>query len=44
MTSVIVAGARTPFARFGASFKDDAAKTLGAYAIQAAIIVSRPEP
>lgn len=33
MASVIVAGARTPFGRFGGAFKDVPAKTLGAHAI-----------
>ena len=35
--SVIVAGARTPFAKFGSAFKDVPAKTLGARAIRAAL-------
>jgi acetyl-CoA C-acetyltransferase len=34
---VIVAGARTPFGRFGGAFKDQPAKTLGAHAIRAAL-------
>jgi acetyl-CoA C-acetyltransferase len=37
MSSVIVAGARTPFAKFGGAFKDLPAKTLGAHAIRAAL-------
>ena len=37
MASVIVAGARTPFGRFGGAFKDVPAKTLGAHAIRAAL-------
>ena len=37
MTSVIVAGARTPFGKFGGAFKDVPAKTLGAHAIRAAL-------
>jgi acetyl-CoA C-acetyltransferase len=36
-SSVIVAGARTPFAKFGSAFKDVPAKTLGAEAIRAAL-------
>jgi acetyl-CoA C-acetyltransferase len=35
--SVIVAGARTPFGKFGSAFKDVPAKSLGAYAIRAAL-------
>ncbi|HEV2475500.1 MAG TPA: acetyl-CoA C-acyltransferase, partial [Candidatus Dormibacteraeota bacterium] len=35
--SVIVAGARTPFAKFGGAFKDIPAKSLGARAIRAAL-------
>ena len=35
--SVIVAGARTPFGKFGGAFKDVPAKTLGAHAIRAAL-------
>jgi acetyl-CoA C-acetyltransferase len=35
--SVIVAGARTPFAKFGSAFKDVPAKSLGAHAIRAAL-------
>jgi acetyl-CoA C-acetyltransferase len=34
---VIVAGARTPFAKFGGAYKDVPAKTLGAAAIRAAL-------
>src|SRR6202158_2039074 len=37
MASVIVAGARTPFGKFGGAFKDVAAKSLGAHAIRAAL-------
>ena len=37
MTSVIVAGARTPFGKFGGAFKDIPAKSLGAHAIRAAL-------
>ena len=37
MASVIVAGARTPFGRFGGAFKDVPAKTLGAHAIREAL-------
>src|SRR3981081_4252226 len=37
MASVIVAGARTPFGKFGGAFKDIPAKSLGAHAIRAAI-------
>ena len=37
MASVIVAGARTPFGKFGGAFKDVPAKSLGAYAIRAAL-------
>ncbi len=37
MSSVIVAGARTPFGRFGGALKDFPAKTLGAHAIRAAL-------
>jgi acetyl-CoA C-acetyltransferase len=37
MTSVIVAGARTPFGRFGGAFKEVPAKSLGAHAIRAAV-------
>ena len=35
--AVIVAGARTPFGKFGGAFKDVPAKTLGAHAIRAAL-------
>ena len=34
---MIVAGARTPFGKFGGAFKDVAAKSLGAHAIRAAL-------
>jgi len=37
MASVIVAGARTPFGKFGGAFKEVPAKTLGAHAIRAAL-------
>src|SRR6195256_5325595 len=37
MASVIVAGARTPFAKFGGAFKDVTATSLGAHAIRAAL-------
>ena len=37
MASVIVAGARTPFGKFGGAFKDIPAKSLGAHAIRAAL-------
>jgi len=37
VASVIVAGARTPFGKFGGAFKDVPAKTLGAHAIRAAL-------
>src|SRR3989475_1652383 len=37
MASVIVAGARTPFGKFGGAFKDVPAKSLGAHAIRAAL-------
>jgi|SRR6267142_2063498 len=37
MASVIVAGARAPFGKFGGAFKDLPAKSLGAYAIRAAL-------
>jgi len=37
MASVIVAGARTPFGRFGGAFKEVPATTLGAHAIRAAL-------
>src|SRR5256884_978181 len=36
MASVIVAGARTPFGRFGGAFKEVPATTLGPHAIRAA--------
>jgi acetyl-CoA C-acetyltransferase len=35
--SVVVAGARTPFGKFGSAFKDVPAKSLGAHAIRAAL-------
>ena len=37
MASVIVAGARTPFGKFGGALKDLPAKSLGAHAIRAAL-------
>src|ERR1700682_3223937 len=37
MPSVLVAGARTPFGKFGGAFKDQPAKSLGAHAIRAAL-------
>jgi acetyl-CoA C-acetyltransferase len=37
MPSVIVAGARTPFGKFGGAFKDVTAVTLGGHAIRAAL-------
>ena len=37
MASVIVAGARTPFGKFGGAFKDVSATSLGAHAIRAAL-------
>src|ERR671937_1006629 len=37
MASVIVAGARTPFGKFGGGFKEVPAKSLGAHAIRAAL-------
>src|SRR4029077_7143940 len=37
MASVIVAGARTPFGKFGGAFKDVPAVSLGAHAIKAAL-------
>ncbi len=37
MASVIVAGGRTPFGKFGGAFKDVPAKSLGARAIEAAL-------
>ncbi len=43
-SSVIVAGARTPFGKFGSAFKDVPAKSLGAHAIRAAVERSGIEP
>jgi len=53
MASVILAGARTPFGKFGGAFKDVPAKSLGAHAIRAAhqrsgvegnaLVVRRPQ-
>jgi len=40
MASVIVAGARTPFGKFGGAFKEVPAKSLGAHAIRAALDLS----
>ncbi len=37
MTSVLVAGARTPIGKFGGAFKDFPATSLGAHAIRAAL-------
>jgi len=37
VASVILAGARTPFGKFGGAFKDVPAKSLGAHAIRAAL-------
>jgi acetyl-CoA C-acetyltransferase len=37
VSSVILAGARTPFGKFGGAFKDVPAVTLGAHAIRAAL-------
>src|ERR1700682_3112141 len=37
MPSVLIAGARTPFGRFGGAFKDVPATSLGAHAIRAAL-------
>jgi acetyl-CoA C-acetyltransferase len=44
MASVIVAGARTPFGKFGGAFKEVPAKTLGAHAIRAALDRSGVKP
>jgi acetyl-CoA C-acetyltransferase len=44
MASVIVAGARTPFGRFGGAFKDVPATSLGAYAIRAALTRAGVKP
>ena len=44
MRSVIVAGARTPFGKFGGAFKDVPAVTLGAHAIRAALARSGIAP
>ena len=43
MASVIVAGARTPFGKFGGGFKDVPATTLGAQAIRSALARARVE-
>jgi acetyl-CoA acetyltransferase len=37
MASVIVAGARTHFGKFGGAFKDGPAATLGAHVIRATL-------
>ena len=44
MPSVIVAGARTPFGKFGGAFKDVPAVTLGGHAIRAALERSGVSP
>ena len=44
MASVIVAGARTPFGKFGGAFKDVPATSLGAHAIRAAVERSGIQP
>jgi acetyl-CoA C-acetyltransferase len=44
VSSVIVAGARTPFGKFGGAFKDIPAVTLGAHAIRSALERSRVPP
>ena len=44
MTSVIVAGARTPIGRFGQAFRDLSAVDLGAVAIREALVRARVEP
>jgi acetyl-CoA C-acetyltransferase len=44
VSSVIVAGARTPFGKFGGAFKDVPAVTLGAHAIRSALERSGVEP
>ena len=43
MASVIVAGARTPFGKFGGRFKDVSATTLGAQATRSALARARVE-
>jgi acetyl-CoA C-acetyltransferase len=44
VSTVIVAGARTPFGKFGGAFKDVPAVTLGGHAIRAALERSRVAP
>jgi len=44
MASVIVAGARTPFGKFGGAFKEVPATSLGAHAIRAAVERSGIKP
>src|SRR5579872_1587959 len=44
MASVIVAGARTPFGKFGGAFKEVPATSLGAHAIRAAVERSGIQP
>jgi acetyl-CoA C-acetyltransferase len=44
VSSVIVAGARTPFGKFGGAFKDVPAVSLGAHAIRAALERAGLEP
>ncbi|MGH7762937.1 MAG: acetyl-CoA C-acetyltransferase [Candidatus Dormibacteraceae bacterium] len=44
MASVIVAGARTPFGKFGGAFKQVPATTLGAHAIREALARAGVEP
>jgi len=44
MASVIVAGARTPFGKFGGGFKDVPATTFGAHAIRSALARARVDP
>src|SRR6476660_651005 len=44
MPSVIVAGARTPFGKFGGAFKDVPAVTLGGHAIRAVLERAGVEP
>jgi len=43
MASVIVAGARTPFGKFGGGFKDVPATILGAQAIRSALARARAD-
>jgi acetyl-CoA C-acetyltransferase len=44
VSTVIVAGARTPFGKFGGAFKDVPAVTLGGHAIRSALERSRVAP